>query len=177
VGLGPEEVLGLYDRHARALVGFFARRTRDPQVAVDLLGETFLSAFAARERCRAIDDGRRAAWLYRIAANELSDWARRGARERRALARLGVSRALTDPELERIEQLAGSSELRGVVAAAVEGLSGEQSEAIRLRVLEDRSYAEVADRLGVSEQAARARVSRGLASLRRAIESGRRGAS
>jgi RNA polymerase sigma-70 factor (ECF subfamily) len=170
-------VLGLYDRHSRALVGFFARRTGDPQLAVDLLGETFAAALAARERCRATDEAQRAAWLYRIAANALADWARRGVRERRALERLGVTRALTDPEFERIEQLAASSELRGAVAEAVDGLSAEQSEAIRLRVLEDRSYAEVADRLGVSEQAARARVSRGLATLRRAVESRRKGAS
>ena len=50
-------------------------------------------------------------------------------------------------------------------------LSVEQREALRLRVVEERSYAEAASLLGVSEQAVRARVSRGLRSLAGALES------
>ena len=176
-GLGVEEMLVLYDRHARGLVGFFARRTGDAELALDVLGDTFVAAFAARASCRASDDAGRAAWLYRIAGNELADYFRRGVRERRAISRLGHARALTDDEYDRIEQLAESSELRGAVGEALAGLSDEQADAIRLRVLEEQSYVEVAESLGVSEQAARARVSRGLQVLRRAIEPSRKGPS
>ena len=76
-GLGVEEMLVLYDRHARGLVGFFARRTGDAELALDVLGDTFVAAFAARASCRASDDAGRAAWLYRIAGNELADYFRR----------------------------------------------------------------------------------------------------
>jgi RNA polymerase sigma-70 factor (ECF subfamily) len=48
-------------------------------------------------------------------------------------------------------------------------LSDEQREALQLRVVEETPYEEVARRLGVSEQAARARVSRGLRTLQRAL--------
>jgi DNA-directed RNA polymerase specialized sigma24 family protein len=51
-----EQIIELYDRHARELVGFFTRRTGDPQLALDLLDETFLTAFEQRWRCRARDD-------------------------------------------------------------------------------------------------------------------------
>jgi RNA polymerase sigma factor (sigma-70 family) len=170
VSLDGSEVLALYDRHARELVAFFTRRTSDPQLALDLLGDTFLAAFAARERCDAVEDSQRAAWLYRIAGNKLVDHFRRDAGERRALLRIGEDlRALTDAEYERVEQLAACGELHDRVAAALDDLSDEQGGAVRARVLEERSYGELARDLGVSEQAARARVSRGLRTLRRAL--------
>lgn len=172
VSLGGEDIIALYDRHARELMGFFARRTGDPQVALDLLGETFLAAFAARARCVANSEEQRAAWLYRIAAHKLTDHYRRAASERRTLLRIGEGlRGLTEVEYERIEELAADDGLHDRVSAALMELSEEQGSAVRARVLGERSYVEIAGELGVSEQAARARVSRGLRALRRALAS------
>jgi RNA polymerase sigma factor (sigma-70 family) len=166
-----EDIIALYDGHAREIVGFLARRTGDPQLALDLTAETFLTAVEQRERCRADTDRQRLAWLYRIAANELADHYRRGAKERRVISRLGVElRALTDGERSTIKILAGADGLEDAVGAALEELSAEQQAAVRLHVIEERSYAEVSRELGVSQQAARARVSRGLRALRRATE-------
>lgn len=165
------EIIDLYDRHACDLLGYLARRTRDPQLALDLLGETFLVACEQRRRCRARDDGGRAAWLYRIAASRLADHYRQRGSERRALERLGGElRALSAHEVDAIEQLAQSSEMHDRVSVAFARLSGEQREAVHLHVIEERPYAEVSARLGVSEQAVRARVSRGLRALRRASD-------
>ena len=52
------------------------------------------------------------------------------------------------------------------VATMLEQLPGDQRAAVRARVLEERSYEDVASHLGVSEATARKRVSRGLATLR-----------
>ena len=54
-----EDIIGLYDRHARQLLGFFMRRTRDPQLALDLLGETFLAVFENRPLSWAAGRGAR----------------------------------------------------------------------------------------------------------------------
>jgi len=164
-----EDILMLYDRHARELVGFFARRTGDRQLALDLLSETVLAAFENRDGCRARGDSEAAAWLYRIAANKLAAHHRRGAIERRATERLASQlRALTEPEEAAIDRLARSEE-SGPLTAALAGLSEEQRLAVSARVLEERSYPAVSRTLGVSEPAARARVSRGLRALRRAV--------
>ena len=58
-----------YDRHVRALLGYFQRRTGDPQVAADLTAETFASAIVAQERYVATG-APALAWLYahRLAA-------------------------------------------------------------------------------------------------------------
>ena len=104
-------------------------------------------------------------------AQRAREYFERGRVERRALRRLGLrAPAVTDDELARIEELAGLGELRGAVAAALAELHDDQREALRLRVVCELEYATVAQRLGVSEATARARVSRGLRRLAGALE-------
>lgn len=167
--MDADGVLALYDRHARELVGFFTRRTGDAHLALDLLSETMLAAFEHHDQCRAESEGEAAAWLYRIATNRLAAYYRRGAIERRATERFVAElRAPTTEELSAIERLAQADE-GGALTAALAGLSEDQRAAVRARVLDERSYEAVSRELGVSQQAARARVSRGLRALRRAV--------
>jgi RNA polymerase sigma factor (sigma-70 family) len=166
VPLTAEDIDALYRSHARAMATFFGRRTLDPEAAVDLVAETFAVAIAGRSSCRAAGDDERGAWLFGIARNQLHGWYRRGAIERRALERVGMERpALVDADVERIDELAGLRELRGRVATLLERLPADARTALRLRVVEERSYAEIAGTLGVSEPTVRARVSRALRSL------------
>lgn len=173
MSLDTEDVVALYERHSDELLGFLAHRTGDRQLARDLLGDTFLSAFAARGQCRADEEAQRLAWLYRIAANKLYENSRRRTSERRALWRLGLGSeqpaGSCEPGYERVEQLDEASQLQPELNAAVAQLSEEQAQAIRSRVIEERDYAQAAAQLGVGEDAVRARVSRGLRALRRAI--------
>ena len=77
---------------------------------------------------------------------------------------------VSEDDYERIVELAGLAELRQRVAAAFSGLSNDQRDALRLRVIDERPYPEVAQTQGVSEQTARARVSRALRRLADAVE-------
>ena len=164
--LDADDISGLYRRHARGMVAFFARRTYDPEAAVDLVAETFAAAFRDRARFRGDGEQQAIAWLYGIAHHQLGGFFRRGEVERRALGRLGVERrALTESEYERIEELAGLGAERARVARELERLPAEQAGAVRMRVVEELGYAELAVRLGISEQTARARVSRGIRTL------------
>ena len=150
-----------YVRHVDTLLGFFARRTGDAEMAADLTSETFAAALAGRRRYdpRA---GAAVAWLFGIASRKLADAQRRGYAERRMCKRLGLERIeLTDEDIERIESLAGSAE-----QALLEGLPSAQRDAVRAHVLEDRDYADIAVELDTSEAVVRKRVSRGLATAR-----------
>ena len=153
-----------YDRHARSLLGYFARRTRDPHVAADLTAETFASAIVAQER---YDPARTAAlpWLYTIAARRLADYRRRGAvetRMRRALA-MGTPRVSAE-DAEMIEVLSNDA-----VVDLLAELPADQRDAVEAHVIDDRGYAELAGELRTSEAAIRQRVSRGLARIRHRI--------
>ena len=170
--LTADDIDALYRSHARAMVTFLARRTLDAEAAVDLVAETFAVAIVERERCRASDADARAAWLFGIARNHLHGWHRRGAVERRALEKVGIERPpLVDADIERLEDLAALHALRGLVAELIEQLSFDVRETLRLRVVEELSYEETARTLDISEQTARARVSRALRTLAAQLES------
>jgi RNA polymerase sigma-70 factor (ECF subfamily) len=161
-------IADLYRAESERLLVFFARRVYDGQLALDLVAETFARAYEGRGRFRGRDP---APWLWGIARNVLHDAYRRGRAEQQALRRLDAQRLeLTDEECRRIEELAGLADLRAVVAAALEDLSPEQRSAVRLRVVDELDYAQVAQRLGISEVTARARVSRGLRVLGAALD-------
>jgi len=173
MALDADQLGAAYARDARRLLVWFTRRTYDAQLAVDLVAETYARAFEGRRRFAADagDADAVAAWTWGIARHVLQDALRRGGRERRALRRLGVQApVLTDEEQARVEQLAELGALRTAVAAALAELSEEQREAVRLRVVAELGYPQIAARLGISEQAVRARVSRGLRALGAALE-------
>jgi RNA polymerase sigma factor (sigma-70 family) len=169
--LEPQLFASFYERQARSLLTFFARRTFDAEVAADLTAETFAQAFASRATYKDRGGGA-VAWLYTIAHHELGHFIRRRSVEGRARARLGISALpLAPDDQEAIERLIDFEAAGRQLGAALGRLTAKEQEAIRLRVLEERPYREVANLLGCSEQVARARVSRGLRRLAREFNS------
>jgi RNA polymerase sigma factor (sigma-70 family) len=160
------DVDALYARHHDDLLLFLVRRTADAEVALDVWSETFAQAVAGQGRFRGSSDAEAAAWLYSIARRQLALYFRRGTAERRAMARLGLERPPAGEELlAELEQRAQLDVLRSELKLALATLSDPVREAVRLRVVEERPYTDIAESLRITEQAARARVSRGLAAL------------
>jgi RNA polymerase sigma-70 factor (ECF subfamily) len=165
---GPAEPFAdFYDHMASAVLGFFARRVRDPQLAFDLTAETFAKAFEKRLTFRGASEGEAASWLWSIARNELAMYSRSKKVERAALERVGIApRALTDDDLQKVEDLGATEEAREQVRAALAELPPDQREVVRLRYVDELSYHEIAAALGVSHDVVRARASRGLRRLK-----------
>jgi RNA polymerase sigma-70 factor (ECF subfamily) len=162
----PDAFAAFYDAYAERVLVFFTRRVLDVDTAFDLLSETFAIALERRRQFRGASSEQEQGWLFSIARSELSHYWRDGQVERSALARVGLPvPGLSDPEIERIEELAGISELSARLGDALDELPSDQRRAVELRIVEEHGYAEVATMLGVSEQVVRARVSRGLRAL------------
>src|SRR3954453_11117611 len=126
----PASFERFYCRHVEALLGFFARRSGDPELAADLCAETFAAALASRHRYRP-EAGAAGAWLYGIGSKKLADAQRRGYAERRARRRLGMERIeLTDEDVARIERLGEAGEVRVLMSH----LAADQREAITAHV-------------------------------------------
>ena len=167
----PDDYTRLYRRQAQTLLLYFQRRVHDPEMARDLLAETFESAIAGGPAFRGSTDSEMSGWLWTIARNTLAEQYRRDQGERERRRRLPGTRAtLSDREIERVEELAGIADLREAVAKRLAELPEEQGEAVRMRVLEDMPYNEIATRMSASPETVRARVSRGLRALNVALE-------
>jgi RNA polymerase sigma factor (sigma-70 family) len=154
----------VYDRHVVRLHAFLLRRTGDSTAAFELTAETFARAWLARDRFRDLGEGA-APWLFGIARNVLA-----GSVRARAIPRDGRRRV----GLEAAETLAAPREawlacLDEDLAAALATLPETQRRAVELRVMDGTGYDEIGRELDISPGAARVRVHRGLAALRRLV--------
>ena len=72
----PEDFGRFYDRHVRTVLGYFQRRTGNPELAADLAAETFAAALVARRRFKP-GPVPASSWLFGIAQHKLADAQRR----------------------------------------------------------------------------------------------------
>jgi RNA polymerase sigma factor (sigma-70 family) len=164
-GSSAEAFAVFYRRYERLVVGWLVRRTGRADVAADLAAEVFAAAYLGASRFRAGPEPA-GAWLLGIARHKLLRSLRRERTEASARARLGVDRVEVSDEA-----LAAVDELRDCgVLGLLEMLPEDQREAVRGRVVDEADYSELALRLEISPLAARKRVSRGLAALRRGLQ-------
>src|SRR5580765_7095883 len=77
----PAKFADLYDKHFERVYAFIVRRVRDRDRAEDLTSEVFHKALA-KLKTYEWRGAPFAAWLFRIAANTLSDYFKRAARAR-----------------------------------------------------------------------------------------------
>ena len=160
-----------YSEHVERVLCFHQRRCRDADTALDLMAETFAQALAGRRTFRGGTDAEASAWLFGIARNQLANYVRRSRIERTALLRLrSQAPGMVEDDLARIDARVDVQAMRGRVLQQFDRLSPEQRRALRMRVVDELDYPEVALRLQVSEQAARARVHRGLRQLAASLE-------
>jgi RNA polymerase sigma factor (sigma-70 family) len=164
-----QEFEQIYLRNVDVLMGYFARRCRDPQTVADLTSETFVRAvdgFAKFDPRRGSDR----AWLFGIAAHVFARHCAQSAGGREAVARLGGHRPLDGDE---IEELAGriDAEREGrALMRRCEQLPAVERAAIELVDLEGLTPQEAAVALGVSRVAFRKRLSRARSRLRKEHE-------
>jgi RNA polymerase sigma factor (sigma-70 family) len=167
---GEAERFGeFFRKHHAVVLAFLARRVDEPEVAADLLAETFAVLLTiVRDRRRDLPE-RPVGWLLVTARNLLIDRHRHGVVVEAARSRLKLTPiALEDRDIELILEAGQSEELLGRIH---EMLPVEQADALTARVVEELDYAVIARGANTSEAVIRKRVSRALATLRTALGS------
>jgi RNA polymerase sigma-70 factor (ECF subfamily) len=159
------------DLIARSQVESWMRAKVD---ASDLVQQTCLSAVRHIQKFDGVNEAAFVAWLRTIHQNNI----RTAIRDHLIAQKRAAGRELTPADEQSIDQsLVAASEsspsqrlMRGEsavrLAAALQDLPDDQREAVRLRYLEGRSLAEIAERLDRSVVAAAGLVKRGLIQLR-----------
>jgi len=166
-----EAFIALHERMGKRLLAYLVRRMHDTDAAAELWAECWAVAFENWRRCRAASDAEAEAWVFGIARNQLGTYYRTGSIELRAVERLQLIIPTVDGALDdELERVVDREALRGAFAQTLDKLPLMRRRAVRLRIVDGLAYGEVAIRLGCSEQAARAHVSRGLKQLADALD-------
>jgi RNA polymerase sigma-70 factor (ECF subfamily) len=142
----------------------------------DIVQQTLLEAYQARDRCPSQDPARQAAWLRKILAHNLANAVRDAERARRDVRRERSLEAAVEASSARLEawlaaeqsspsEQAQRNERLLRLAEALERLPAGQQEAVILHHLQGQSLSEVAGHLGRSPAAVAGLLHRGLRKL------------
>jgi RNA polymerase sigma-70 factor (ECF subfamily) len=156
----------LVRRHAGPLQRFLRAYQSDMSARDDLVQETFLRVYQARERFSPAS-GAFQTWLFTIGRNLAFD-ARRRERSRPTQA-LESGMGGVDSGSGPLQALVGAQEAT-VLRNALELLPEADLEAVRLRFYEDLSYADIAAIVGASPAAVKQRVWRAMGKLRTLLQ-------
>lgn len=144
-----------FRRHYRQVYSFVRRRSASDADAEDVTAGVFADAAEALGRFRP-GTSPVLAWLYTVARRRLADEARRRARP--------APLVLAEPPPEYGIAVAAA------VRRAIATLPDAQRAVVVLRLIEGRSFREVAARVGASEAACKMRLARALEHLREKLE-------
>lgn len=157
----------LYRRYLPVVLRWCLRETGNREVAADLSAEVFAAMLISARRYRP-EQGSVLAWLLGIARNKLLESRRRKRVEDSARRKLHLDPlALSSSDLDRVDELASLDEH---ILALAQDLPVPLREALEARVVQERSYEEIATELRCSQSVVRQRVSRALKSLRSQME-------
>lgn len=159
----PVALDGLVRREEPFLFRFVCGLVREGDEAREVVQETFLQAFLAVERFRG--GSRVSTWLCGIALNRALVYRRAAGRRRARLREADGVDAAGPPALEP-EAVVLRRERKRLVREAVAALPEPYRRVVTLRDLEERTTAETARALGLSEVNVRVRLHRGRALLR-----------
>ena len=153
----PARFADLYELNFERVYAYVVKRVQDRAESEDLTAEVFHQALANLKRFewRGIPF---AAWLFRIAANLISDRWQRSGREVGDEESIG-SAQVSPVEIEEVER-------RATLFRLVETLPAEQKRVVLLRFVEQKSIKEVASRIRKTEGAVKQLQFRALSSLR-----------
>jgi RNA polymerase sigma-70 factor, ECF subfamily len=167
----PDALNALYEQCSGRLLAYvrlrLGRELRSRLESRDILQAALVKSLEHLHELKADNTGSLRGWLARIADNEIRDRADYYQRQRRdaaremplddevpvpALTRSALSRVILDEQAERLE-------------AALESLSPPHREVVLLRKFEELSFADIARRLGKSEDACRMLLARAMTAL------------
>ncbi len=157
---GHQAFRELVERHAGMIYGAAWRSTGDRTMAEEVVQDVF--CLLARKSAALVGHPSVAGWLHRTAVNTARSRRRDHVHHERKLARFATESHITSPEAETTGEY-------GEIDSAINRLPSEERAAVVLRFFKEQDYAEISRQLGVSEVAARKRVSRGLRRLERLL--------
>jgi RNA polymerase sigma factor (sigma-70 family) len=164
----PDQFGVIFDRYHDTILGYVARRIGSP-AAPDVTADVFVRAFRLRAR---FDTSRESArpWLYGIATNIIGDHLR--SLRRRNRLHLACQGLVDRQEVDSSEDMTArvsAALARDDINRALGRLSSGDRNALLLYAVEQLSYSEVAEALGIPVGTVRSRIFRARGVMRELI--------
>ncbi|MFJ3450739.1 RNA polymerase sigma factor [Pseudomonas sichuanensis] len=156
----------LFLKHAKNLQAMLSRKVRDPQLAADLVQDSFLR-LAEQQHVDRIDNAQ--AYLYRTAHNLMVDHVRQQQRRKTDLVPHEALESIIEDGPGLDEQAARIQHLRRL-QAILETLPERTRQVFRLNRLEGMTHAEVARHLGISDSSVQKHLAKALAYVMQCLQ-------
>lgn len=163
----------ILERYTPLLAGYFAGKT-DRSATEDLVQEVFMSAFRNIRTLRS--SSKLGPWLLGIARNKLKDFYRSRVRDRELGEALHMEMGPDDRHGQDVAdstpnpaERAQTNELEALAMKSLGELKDMYRVILYLRLFEELSYVEIANRLGLRDGTVRIRARRGFQNLRRKL--------
>lgn len=166
--MSEPDLKSLFIKHAKALQSLLTRKVRDPQLAADLVQESFLRLAEQRGKER-IDNS--PAYLYRTAHNLMIDHARQQSRRKTEPVPHEALEEIVEERPGLDEEAAEAQHMRRLREAVAE-LPPRTREIFRLNRLEGLTHAEVARQLDISDSSVQKHLSKALAHVMQRLQTG-----
>jgi RNA polymerase sigma-70 factor (ECF subfamily) len=165
----------LLRRYERSLFTFIRRSVRDPELAADLLQESFTRVIQHGHTWNG--SAKVSTWIFSIARNLCIDHARRT--RRRPQTSLDGNKADSRDDVPLIDRIAvrgpapdveaEGATMRDRISEAVEALPDDQREVFLLRQLQHMPFSEIATVVGTSENTVKSRMRYALEKLQESL--------
>jgi RNA polymerase sigma-70 factor (ECF subfamily) len=163
----PAEFQILYDKYFTAIFSFIFRRTDDEEITADLTSQTFLKALGSLKKYK-YKGVPFSAWLYKIASNEVNRHYR--------IAKRKLVYSFDEAEFENLIEQNREEEAEidiEYIIRQMQSMSETDIEVLELRFFEEKSFAEVAFILEISEANAKMRTYRAVDKLKKFLKGGK----
>ena len=150
---------GIFHQHRNAVHAFFVGRVADPELARDLLQETFLRVWRRLSEVAALPEDRRRAWIFTVARNLATDSYRAGAARQAAEAALRQDAATRPATVAGPHRQAELNERLAQLEAAIRGLPEDQRVILAMATVGGLTSREIGEALGEPAGTVRYRLS------------------
>jgi RNA polymerase sigma-70 factor (ECF subfamily) len=162
----------LLSKYKQRIYSFIYSKIKDRDIADDVFQDTFIKVIQTLKKGKYNEEGRFVSWVMRIAHNLIIDHFRR--QQRMPMYdtydhEQDVFYRLSEPS-KNIEDMIIDSQIKSDITALMLELPENQYEVLKMRLFQDMSFKEIAERTNVSINTSLGRMRYGLINLRKLID-------